>query len=285
MFIFSIQFYAQHREKKSSKIVSSLSFSSGLVNTNLSWNISGNLAGENPNVLSELIWENVIGINFSGNYEAWYKRVGVSINYANTSYFKGNATDTDYLKDNRTEISFFSELNAKESTSNQQELKAKYKIIDKEKTKVILSLGYVLINQTFRLRDEGSLNSFYQPKWQGVLIGAKTIFRYKRVSLCPYINYSQLDYTAKADWNLITNFKHPISFEHFANGFGLKAGFMFELKTFKNINFTLNYFHQYLSTGKGTENLYLIDNSIKKTRVNDITSKAHFLTIGARIHI
>lgn len=285
LLIVSIQFCAQHKEVKPTKFSNNLSFSSGIATDYLTWNISGNLAGENPNVLSELEWKNLLGINFTVNFETWYKNFGVSINYSNAKYFKGDAIDTDYTEDDRMGVNFFSKLDAKDSEANQLELKVNYKLLKKESFVLMLGIGYALLNQNFKLKDNSSLNSSYQPKWQGLLLNTKAEFELNKINIYPYVSYFQLDYTAKANWNLIADFKQPVSFEHFANGFGLKTGVLLEWQLLKKLYLQLNYFYQYSSTGKGFEKLYLIDDSVKTTRINDVTRRNQLLTLGLNFKI
>ena len=104
--------FGQKKIEGKYKLKTKISFSTGIVNNNFSWNISGNLSGKNPTVLSELIWQGLTGFQYAFEAELWYRKLGISVNYDRNNFYKGNVTDTDYNSDNRQDIVFFADLNA-----------------------------------------------------------------------------------------------------------------------------------------------------------------------------
>jgi hypothetical protein len=66
------------------------------------------------------------------------------------------------------------------------------------------------------------LDSSYKTEWTGSWIGLDMAYAWKNLNQLAFsIEYHWADYYAKANWNLIKRFKHPISFEHSADGNGI----------------------------------------------------------------
>ena len=77
--------------------------SAGYRKDDLDWNIAGDINGDNPNVLSELTWEDVESyqVKLQGAI-VWPNRIAMR-GYVNYGWiFDGDNQDSDYLGDNRT---------------------------------------------------------------------------------------------------------------------------------------------------------------------------------------
>ncbi|RYU91992.1 hypothetical protein EWM62_00700 [Mucilaginibacter terrigena] len=91
----------------------SLSLVTGYERQDLKWSIAGNLAGENPNVYSELQWKKVGGLSVAAALE-WnvWNRVLLTADYANVFIKSGTVSDNDYNGDNRTNMVYDELFNA-----------------------------------------------------------------------------------------------------------------------------------------------------------------------------
>ena len=106
-----------------------------------------------------------------------------------------------------------------------------------------------------------------------------------RFNIYTVFNYHQVNYNAAANWNLIDEFKHPVSFRHIAKGFGLTADFNLLHQTKKYVSPFMNFGFCYWSTGEGIDELYYNDGRIAKTRLNDVSRNGHNLGLGLKIII
>jgi len=94
------------------KIEFRLSPSIGISNNKTSWSISGDLNGNNPDYLSELVWRNV---NFSYGLQASITLENLSLNMSISSSrtFKGIVSDIDYTANGRTGINYHEQFSCK----------------------------------------------------------------------------------------------------------------------------------------------------------------------------
>ena len=90
-------------KKKAIPLETDFTLSAGYRRDDLDWNIAGDINGNNPNVLSELTWDDVESyqVKLQGNF-VWPNIIALK-GYANYGWiFDGDNQDSDYLGDNRT---------------------------------------------------------------------------------------------------------------------------------------------------------------------------------------
>jgi hypothetical protein len=92
-------------------------------------------------------------------------------------------------------------------------------------------LGYALHKQSLFVLSSDStgaaagLHSTYDTKYEGLVAGVRgKILIGKSFSLEGSFLYDMVSYRGRADWNLISTFQHPLSFQDNANGFNLEGG-------------------------------------------------------------
>jgi hypothetical protein len=97
------------------------------------------------------------------------------------------------------------------------------------------------------------------------------------------IQYSQLDYRAKADWNLIQSFIHPVSFRHTGEGYGIDmgAGFNYMLCRYISLQVRAGYFNR--QTGRGIDQLYLVSGQGQQTQLNGVGTDGVYVVGGLSI--
>ncbi|MBN2487167.1 MAG: hypothetical protein JXB34_14430 [Bacteroidales bacterium] len=249
-----------------------------VANCNFRWSVAGNLNGNSPNVFSELIWTNLVpaGLEFPIEWN-FHRRFYLKCNTQAAFFTTGTATDTDYEGDNRTDTVFHTHADANKGSllAFSPSVGIRFKL--SKTLSIAPSAGFGINNQNLFLLDNGktpvtkNLASTYKAYWYGPFISLETGLTFSKIlTLSVTVGYHQVNYRAKANWNLIENFQHPLSFRHTAKGFGLENSVSLcysksKLRPYLKIG------HMYWSTGNGTDELYLATGEVKKTRLNDVT--------------
>ncbi len=258
---------------------------------NLDWSIAGlNSNSQHVNVLSELEWKNTVGpcLFFGGEIYVW-KELFVGADFSNTFITSGSVTDTDFQTNNREDVVFHDTFDSGKGRTWNFRTSIGYQILFLKKYSIRPGLGYGSdLQSLFMLRDygnvQGDMRSTYQTKWHGPFGGLDLIAHItNRVSARARTTYHQVKYYAKADWNLIQNFKHPISFEHNASGYGLSSSVDFVYLFTKRTSAILSARYSYWTTGKGTDTLYRSDGSVIITQLNAVHRTNVTLSAGIEI--
>ena len=269
----------------------------------LDWNIAGNINGNNPNVLSELTWDDVESyqIKFQGSI-VWPNVIAFK-GYANYgSIFDGDNQDSDYLGDNRT----FEFSRSNNSTDDDDVLDASLAVgYPFRFGQTVLGtltplIGYSYHEQNLNITDGNQtipnlgpfpgLDSSYDTEWYGPWIGFDLRFKAHEIMTFahrfePYFTYEYhwADYSADANWNLRDDFAHPKSFEHDADGNGWKIGTGFNLWFHRNWALNFNYDYQDWSTDSGTDKVFFSDGSIAVTKLNEVNWTSYALSLGVSL--
>ncbi|WP_143065364.1 hypothetical protein [Mucilaginibacter sp. OK283] len=249
----------------------------GYLQENFRWSISGNISGQNPNVLSELKWMNVGGQNVAASvsYNFWKKFV-VYGDYFRQFISSGTVNDSDYGADNRSNNTYNQTFNANKGSASLWNLGVGYIIFNKYRFSMVPYIGYGENKEALRLLDRGGmfpgLNSSYSPQWKGgflKVISSVTIV--PKLKFKADVTYHQVSYNSNGNWNLITSFQHPVSYRHHANGYGVEAGgkLNYDIVNHLAIQIGGNYFTW--QTGNGTDQLYLNNGQIDKTQLNGVS--------------
>ena len=256
----------------------------GYAEDNLTWSIAGNLNGQNPNIYSELIWEGLKGPQTRLNikYNFWKSFILIS-DFTHFSILTGSATDSDYEEDNRTSRIFFAELNSDKGRNYSFNPALGYRFNFFGRMHLLPSIGYGINSQKLYLLDAQvpELKSTYQTLWKGPFAGLETSLDVFNTIKCQIgLRYHQVSYKAQADWNLIEEFKHPVSFEHVAKGYGIDADLRigFEITRSFTAHLSSNYYKW--STGTGFDELFLTDGRVVKTRLNGVIRRGFTAGLG-----
>lgn len=260
------------------------SYSTYLIKDDLEWSIAGNVEGENPNVFSELIFNNIIsfGHSISFGYNL-VPNVRVAMTYKKQYAFSGKGIDTDYASDNRTDV--FSELKfiSKKGEGKVMDFQVYYTLISEKKFVIDLGLGYLLQQQVFYLNSDEfrDLNSKYKinPQKYGVFIEIGASFL-ERTESFVNLKINKIDYYAEADWNLIQGLHHPISFTHKSNGLNFGLALKSKINVNQRFAFILGYEKSVDKYKKGIDILYLRPKSEKYTRFNGGKLNSDLFSLG-----
>lgn len=254
-----------------------------LAKEELSWSIAGNSQGTNPNIYSELIWQD----NYTCGLQAqallkiqkyWMFRVsgtqGVVIS--------GKVTDTDYAQDDRKDPVFYTQESASEG--KMQSFSAHFGRQLKFNKYWFTSgcFGYGFSKRAWYLLNPAQgLKSNYQNSWTGFSAELQLGFRPDpKWEIQVNWSYQQLAYQATADWNLIEDFQHPVSFRHRAKGYGITTRLQYNYQL--NTRFSLfgSGLWEKKQTGYGTDQLYKADGSTLYTRLNGANQQAIRVVFG-----
>ncbi|MGK9117157.1 hypothetical protein [Olivibacter jilunii] len=256
---------------------------------NFSWSIAGNIYGENPNILSELKYKDIVSIGYLAKLKfpiIRHLKLGLSLEKLYT--VGGHGTDNDYAADNRTNPSYEHLFSSNKGSAYDLCGLMEILLIDNKKLMLSTGLSYVLSEQSFYILDKSipELNSVYLANTHGP--GVAVIVKID-ASKNNYINsltiWNSLSYKAEADWNLISTFKHPISFIHNSRGNKIEQEIILGHQFTKNFDVFLRGNISFFKTGKGLDKAYLASNNEITTRLNGAKSILYKLGIGCLLKI
>lgn len=260
----------------------------------LDWNIAGDENGQNPNILSELIWRKLKGPEIGLSSTVALSSVlhaEVAFHYFRIS--KGTANDADYASDNRAVKTSDYDFKADRGHSSNLRANFFYTIRTTEKFTFTAHTGYFGRYQTLYMLDgtqplvKGKeLKSTYTPRWHGLILGLRT--DYQSDHWCFLLDVNGLyfpRYSANANWNLQEEFSHPISFTHTAKGVGWETNFQLEYQVVKRIFPFLQVGYTYLNTGTGIDRLFKTDGTSTISQLNAVHSTSLRMGAGIRIKL
>lgn len=256
----------------------------------LDWNIAGDTSGNNPNILSELTWDDIeiYQVKFEGRI-VWPHRIALRGSVAYGWIFDGDNQDSDYLGDNRTFEFSRSNNNTEDDDVWDASVAVGYPFrFGKTVIGTVTPLvGYSHHEQELNITDGyqtipnlgpfPGLDSSYDIEWEGPWIGIDLHFKAAELKSFAhrfetYVTYEYhwTDYDAEGNWNLRDDLDHPKSFNHDTDcdGFIIKAGFDFRF----NRHWALNVNFDYLdwSTDAGTSKVFFANGTEAKTRLNEV---------------
>ena len=260
---------AQNIEKKVQ-----LSLSAGQQQEDFHWSIAGNSNGQNPNVLSELKWKNISGLNYAAalKWNIW-KNISLYADYNHQLIKSGTVNDMDYSGNNRNAPVYTGNFNDNKGYTSSFNSGAGYVVFNNNLFSLIPYIGYGTSTQSLYLVDLTgqfpTLNSTYRANWNGPFVKVSSSVRLTRLlKLTGNITYNQVNYNAQGDWNLINEFQHPVSYRHDAKGYGLNANAGLAFGITHNIALNISYSYFSWETGTGFDQLYLATGQIDKTQLN-----------------
>jgi hypothetical protein len=283
-FILSSHLYPQDQKKRIT-----FEMGSNFNESNLVWSIAGNLEGHSPNVLSELKFNSIksLGYYLSGSYSPLtYLRF--SVYYHRNEGISGNGLDTDYRDDNRTNPTF--EKNFMSNEGGFTVFNGGIGTPIELSNKLIISptIFYYLSKQQFYLLADQmkDLKSIYQADMHGMKISIDANIRLSKIIYSSLtLSYQIVDYKAKANWNLIEVFKHPLSFSQASKGSGFDVNGGFEGEINNTFSIITRGSLSSISIRKGIDTSYLITEKEISTQFNGAKNIIYGLQIGIRVSI
>jgi hypothetical protein len=253
----------------------------------LDWNIASDITGTaTPNILSELSWDklhifqlkaNVNVLMRNGLFLKGYGRYGES--------FKGSNQDSDFFGNKRT-FEFSRSNNDGEGDFLDAGVGIGYRFIYydklvKKNAYLTPQIGYSRHEQNLKITNGvqvlplwgpfPGLNSTYDAEWEGLWLGMDMLLEYSR-NTDYFINfqYHLADYSAKANWNLRTDFMHPVSFDQTADGTGFTVSIGILLKSKKRWLHKISWDIESWKADAGVDRVFFSDGTIALTRLNEV---------------
>jgi len=259
----------------------------GFQSLGLRWSIAGNSAGQSPNVYSELKWRKVGGAAVDvdlcyGLGRRWIFFASGSRMFTST----GRVSDKDYAGDNRTDNIYSEDLVGSKGYAYSLGAGAGYRLRFGERFAVVAAIGYAVSGQQLSITDPGGyfdfLDSRYQTSWYGPFVRAALDWSSGRWRLSGRMTYHQVNYRATADWNLIADFSHPVSFRHRADGFGAEGELRLGYRMGRGVELFFAGDGSSWETGTGIDELYRNSGPSQQTRLNEVVMAGFGLHAGVR---
>lgn len=277
-------------------LISSKSFSQGVGDNfnldigstyeinNFKWSIAGNLQGNSPNILSELNFHKITSLGFfiNGQYNP-LKFLKFIVFYKQNYTINGSGTDIDYKNDDRINPLF--EQPFKSNEGWHKLLKGGIGLPSYSFGKIDFSpaIYYLILKQKLSLRSDEirDLQSTYVTDIYGFGLSIKTqIYLTKSLYFALTTEFRTLNYKAKANWNLIDIFQHPLSFSHNSSGNSYNLNLDMGRYLSKELSIVLGLFWDKMSVKKGVDTAYLINKNKIKTQLNGARNSAYGLKVG-----
>lgn len=272
----------------------------GFRQDNFDWNIAGNIQGGSPNILSELTWSDLSMTQIKAKGRLIFKDHLVLDGYAAyADIYSGENQDSDFSGNNRT--SEFSRSNNSSDDGEAEDLSAGagYRFFlgggpplfevdhlwltilggySRHELNLVMTDGFQTIPATGSFT---GLHSNYWAEWEGPWTGFELFGKKKKLSGLFRFEYHWADYYGSANWNLRSDFQHPKSYEHTADG----VGFVFNLGTAYHFNdrwsIDLNADIQDWETGKGIDRTFFSSGTISETQLNEVNWDSYAIMLGA----
>lgn len=257
--------------------------------SDLKWSIAGNIQGESPNILSELIFNSVTSMGYF--LQASYKpleQVELSVHYQSNETITGHGTDIDYQNDNRKNPTYNLSFHSNRGELNIFRTGIDVPLIKKKNMILSTGFGYRLNFQSFYiLRDDNSeLESTYKVNTKGAEINIDAIlFLSSHLSTTLYLNGGYVNYTAKANWNLQSIFMHPLSFMQTSRGITTGGGIDFGVKVRSNLAFYIVTGYDRTNVLKGIDTSYLATGLQVSTQLNGVDITRFHTKLGITISL
>lgn len=264
---------------------------------NLDWSIAGTLGGQNPNILSELKWEDIQSYDVQA--DGWLIRRSRIAFRGSVDYgwiFSGDNQDSDYLTDNRTNE--FSRSNNDSDGGYVLDVSGGIGYPwepDSEDYELRITplVGYSYHRQYLSMTDGfqtipatgpfAGLDSRYVTKWVGPWAGFDVAFKpYEKLRVHIGGEYHWAFYRANARWNLRDDYSQPKSFRHTADGTGIvvEAGLDYQLSARWGIQLEGQF--QDWATDPGIDRTYGSTGSNSQTRLNQVNWEAWSVSLGGK---
>ncbi|MEZ4485458.1 MAG: hypothetical protein R2864_13010 [Syntrophotaleaceae bacterium] len=281
----------------------SLQLGSGYRSGELDWNIAGDSSGGNPDVLSELEWEDLDIFQTEASARIW---VGSSRIPDLALCLKGSAAygwvldgdnrDSDYAGNNRT-LEFSRSENSGDG-GNTLDLSCAIGPqwgFRQQQFTIALLAGWSYHEQNLELSDGEQtialdpsdlgpipgLDSSYATKWWGPWLGTDLSWQLTdQMTLDGSFAWHFVEYEAEADWNLRSDLAHPTSFRHDAHGRGLTLDLALQYLLTDAWLVSLSYAYQDWQAKDGDSWTYAAGGSSSRTQLNEVNWSSHAVMLG-----
>ena len=269
----------------------------------LSWNIANDSTGTlTPNILSELSYDNVQYSEFEAHADVrmrygFLENTVFGLKFKTGTASSGDISDSDYNGDNRTEEYSRSRSSAEGSTTRDIEISLGYLIALGNDVTLTPMAAYSVNQQNMEMTEgtqvvssntntlslgqfKTNLNSSYDAQWNGFWVGGKLAWKNTVHKVSAQIQLHRSDYYAEANWNLRSDFAHPKSFAHWADGSGTSLSFGYQYSVSKRFTISFKAFNESWKTDAGRDVVFFADGSRGATKLNEVNWDSSGYTLG-----
>lgn len=267
----------------------------------LVWDIASSAsATTTPNVLSELSFRDIRSLGYVINL-GYMNRFDNNIafvleaEYADSRIRSGRAQDSDYASDNRTDefSRSFSDIESDSINYFSLATGIKTRWLNTKGHYLSFLIGYKKHNVDITMTngvveipeaDAGSLipglNSTYNSEFRSIFAGLSTehVFSWGTIGFRYDLYYTDLK--AEADWNLRTDFAHPVSFEQVGDGKGYAATLGYTYNHNRNWDYSIDYVVNKYHIKDGYDQTYFSDTTSFIVKLNNSEYKQEAIRIG-----
>jgi hypothetical protein len=259
-----------------------LDLSAGYRPGSLRWNIAGDLNGENPNILSELTWSNLQILHGQAEGKLSIERFTIHGAFGFGVVLAGDTRDSDYNLDDRTDEWSRSYSDARGGYILHALTGAGYRWDFLSGRIALLPMFGIGFHRQAMVMTDGvqiipatgpfpGLDSSYTANWLNVWVGVDAAYRIAgALTVGAGFSVHPSLYYALADWNLRTDFAHPVSFVHRAIGLGIAADLSLGIELSRNLMLEGRVGLDYWFTGAGVDETYLAVGGSVQTRLNEV---------------
>ncbi len=265
------------------------------------WNIANDITGvSTPNILSELTWSDLKMTQIKAEGDMiWWDRFVIDGMISSADIYEGDNQDSDYDGDDRTlewsrsnnksrdgqAFDWSSALGYRVPVGPDNDFLAAEDVIltalagySRHELDLIITDGFQSIPATGPF---SSLHSSYWAEWDGPWAGFKLEGKKNRIFGAFRFEYHWADYYGSANWNLRSDFQHPKSFEHTADGYGL----VFRLAAGYHVTdrWTLDFCSdiQDWETNAGIDRTFFSNGLTMETRLNEVNWQSKAFMFGS----
>lgn len=268
------------------------SISTGRRADNLDWNIAGMTPSAfgpiNVDVLSELSWKDIESQEIRAAARVFFNRY-ILKGEAGYGFITGGVNqDSDFGGNGRTLE--FSRSNNLSDDGSVWDLSAglgypyKFKALGGSfDLTPMAGLSYFRQNLTITdgvqtistpgltpaLGPFGGLDSTYKAGWAGPWAGAEVAYQRGKLRVFGNFEYHIAYFTSEADWNLRTDFSHPVSFEQWATGSGVVFSAGTEYNIAHNWSFMASFEASDFKAKDGTDRTFFASGAVVDTPLNE----------------
>jgi hypothetical protein len=277
----------------------------------LDWNIASDFAGSTPNILSELSWSDLetYQVSTNGQLVSGNKNFPVLMklrwDFGYGFIFGGDNQDSDYFGDNRTLEFSRSNNNSDDGSMIDATVGVGphfYSANKRFNLSILFGYSYHEQNLTmtdgnqtidtvvpFQLGIFSGLDSSYETQWWGPWLGVDLEVKpTDKLTIASFFEFHFAEYEAKANWNLRSDFAHPVSFEHWgdgdygpSDGYGIVVGLNFGVNISKFWAVNIGAKYQQWKVENGIDRVYWSDGTPPSdTRLNEVNWKSLSAALG-----
>lgn len=282
----------------------------------LDWNIAGDINGYDPDVLSELTWEELESYQVSARGKVVMANPRFPFGgmarggFSYGDLYSGTNQDSDYNGDGRTREFSRSNNQADNGEVWDASLGGGVVFANRSRTFSVAPLvGFSFHEQNLTIHDGyqtindpantpplppgvavppvgpiAGLNSTYESEWRSGWVGVDVDYiPAPFFDIHGTVEFHSGKYEAEADWNLRSDLQHPRSFRHtaddatgFVTSVGMRAGT-------GRVFFTVDFHYQKWRAEDGLDRTYFSDGTIGVTKLNEVNWEASSINGGMTV--